>query len=254
MSAMPTLRAHTLLVGGDDRPPVILVHGAANSGRVWTFWQDELAGHGWSSHAIDLRGHGASAAADLGITRMADYADDVIAFARTLRQAPVLVGWSMGGLVAMMAAMLCHARACVGLAPSTPARAFDASVALRTGVFGPEEYGIAGRDPDRQPSMADLDREERIMALESLGLESRIARDERKAGIVIAAAPCPVLVVTGTADTQWPRKRYDDLPFSADHFEADGVTHWGLVLNRRVLPRIGSVVSSWLEKSSRLPK
>jgi len=88
MSAMPTLRAHTLLVDNDDRPPVILVHGAANSRRVWTFWQDDLTRHGWSSHAIDLRGHGASAAADLGITRMADYADDVIAFARTLRQTP----------------------------------------------------------------------------------------------------------------------------------------------------------------------
>ena len=76
MSAMPTFRAQTLLVGGDDRPPVILVHGAAKSGRVWTFLQDELAHHGWSSRAIDLRGHGASTAADLGITRMADYADD----------------------------------------------------------------------------------------------------------------------------------------------------------------------------------
>jgi len=187
MSAMPTLRAHTLLVGGGDRPPVILVHGAANSARVWTFWQDELARHGWSSHAIDLRGHGASATADLGITRMTDYADDVIAFARTLRQAPVVVGWSMGGLVAMMAAMLCNARACVGLAPSTPARVFDASVALRTGVFGPEEYGIAGREPGCLPSMADLDREEGIVALESLGLESRMARDERPAGSDIAS-------------------------------------------------------------------
>jgi pimeloyl-ACP methyl ester carboxylesterase len=105
MSAMPALRAHTLLVGGDDRPPVILVHGAANSGHVWTFWRDELARRGWSSHAIDLRDHGTSAAADLAITRMADYVDDVIAFARTLRQAPVLVGWSMGGLVALIAAM-----------------------------------------------------------------------------------------------------------------------------------------------------
>jgi pimeloyl-ACP methyl ester carboxylesterase len=86
MSAMPTLSAHTLLAGGDQQPPLILVHGAANSGRVWSFWQDELARRGWSSHAIDLRGHGASGAADLGTTGMADYADDVVAFARTLRQ------------------------------------------------------------------------------------------------------------------------------------------------------------------------
>ncbi len=248
---MTTPRAQTLLVEGDLWPPAILVHGAANSRRVWTFWQEELARRGWSSHAIDLRGHGASATADLGTARMADYAADVVAFARTLMRPPVLVGWSMGGLVAMMAAAACNAQACVGLAPSTPARAFDASVRLRTGVFGPEEYGIADRDPDHQTSMADLDREERVVALGSLGLESRLARDERKAGIVIARAPCPVLVVTGTADTQWPRQRYDDLPFAADYAEIDGASHWGLVLNRRLLPSIGSLVGGWLEKNAR---
>jgi len=38
---------------------------------------------------------------------MADYADDLVALARTLRRPPVVVGWSMGGLVAMMAAAAC---------------------------------------------------------------------------------------------------------------------------------------------------
>ena len=59
------------------------------------------------------------------------------------------------------------------------------SVPLRDGVFGAEEYGIVDRDPDRQPAMVALDRDERLIALESLGLESRLARDERKAGIVL---------------------------------------------------------------------
>jgi pimeloyl-ACP methyl ester carboxylesterase len=250
MSGMALLRAHSLLAGGDERPAVILVHGAANSARVWAYWQDELARRGWSSHALDLRGHGASAAVDLSATRMADYADDVVALARTLRRPPVLVGWSMGGLVAMMAAVACDARACVGLAPSTPARTLDSSVPLRAGVFGPEEYGIVDRDPDRQPAMADLDRAERVVALESLGPESRFARDERKAGSVVRDVPCPVLIVTGTADTQWPRQRYDDLHFPADHVTIDGASHWGLVLNRRLLSGIASAVMSWLEKTT----
>ena len=59
------------------RPPIVLVHGAANSAVVWRFWQAELAVRGWSSWALDLRGHGGSDAADLGRTTMADYADDV---------------------------------------------------------------------------------------------------------------------------------------------------------------------------------
>jgi len=223
MPGMPTLRAHAVLVGNDEQSPVILVHGAANSGRVWAYWQDELARRGW----------------------------DVVALARTLRQPPVLVGWSMGGLVAMMAAAACHARACVGLAPSAPTRTFDSAVPLRPGVFGPEEYGIVDRDPERQPAMADLDRDERVVALESLGRESRFARDERKAGVVIGDAPCPVPIVTGTADTQWPRERYDDLPFAADRIDIGGASHWGLVLNRRLLPGMGSAVTSWLEKNVR---
>jgi|SRR5262245_4349871 len=158
MSGTVALRAHSLLSSADARPPVILVHGAANSARVWAFWQDDLASRGWSSHAIDLRGHGASAPAELETTRMADYADDVVALAGTLREPPVLLGWSMGGLVALMAATACRARACVGLAPSAPARTLDSAVPLRVGTFGPEEYGIVDRDPERQPAMADLDR------------------------------------------------------------------------------------------------
>lgn len=245
---MIRLNVQTTLAG-DDHPPLILVHGAANSARVWKFWQEELAARGWSSHALDLRGHGASEPVDLSNTGMADYAEDVVTLARELRRPPVLVGWSMGGLVAMMAASSCGAIACVGLAPSMPARARDDSVPLRSGVFGPEEYGIVDRDPDRQPMMSDLEGEERTVALASLGSESRRARDERTAGVVIEALGCPLLVVTGTADSQWPRARYDRLHLARRHLEADGASHWGLVLNRRVLPALVSAVVDWLAGS-----
>jgi len=244
----PGLRVLSHVVGDGDKPPVILVHGAANSAHVWTFWQDELARRGWSSHAIDLRGHGHSGPIDLGTTKMEDYVDDVVTIARTLGRDPVVLGWSMGGLVAMMAAARCGARACVGLAPSTPVRVRDASITLRTGVFGAEEYGITGRDPDRQPAMPDLDRPERSIALESLGPESRLARDERQAGIVVGRIACPLLIVTGTADQQWPRRRYDDLPIPADHIAVEDASHWGLVLNRRLLPVMASAVTAWFER------
>src|SRR2546422_11671929 len=158
---MGSLAVSGLVAQGSDRLPLILVHGSVNSARVWTFWQHELVRRGWSSYAVDLRGHGRNEPLDLSDTRMADYVEDVVTFAGELRRAPILVGWSMGGLVAIMAAGECQALACVGLAPSTPARHRDPSVTLGTGVFGPEEYGIVDRDPDRQPTMLDLDREER---------------------------------------------------------------------------------------------
>src|SRR5687768_10392690 len=117
----------------DDRPPIVLVHGAANSAAIWTFWMRELAARGWSSYAVDLRGHGASESTDLSRVGMADYAADVTRLVEQLGRRPVVLGWSMGGLIALMVAAAGRAAACVALAPSTPARAVDPSVALRTG-------------------------------------------------------------------------------------------------------------------------
>jgi pimeloyl-ACP methyl ester carboxylesterase len=232
-----------------DRPPIVLVHGAANSAAVWTFWQRELAARGRASYAIDLRGHGHSDPVDLSRTSMRDYAADVATLAKQLRQPPVVVGWSMGGLVAMMVSASEPASACVALAPSLPTRQAHASAVLRPGEFGPEEYGITSHDPGEQPAMPDLDREERVIALTSLGRESRLARDERRRGVVIEALTCPLLVLTGTLDRQWPRKRYEGLCLAADHLVVDGASHWGLVLNRRVLPWTVSRVVQWLEQA-----
>ena len=230
-------------------PPVILVHGAANSAQVWTFWQREFAAHGWPSYAIDLRGHGRSDPVDLSHTSMHDYAADVRSLALQLQRTPIVMGWSMGGLVAMMVAAEGAARACVALAPSAPAQRIDRAVVLRTGEFGPEEYGIMSRDPENQRAMPDLDQEARVIALGSLGRESRLARDERQAGIVIESLPCPLLIVTGTADTQWPRQRYDDLGLQADYLSVEGASHWGLVLNRSALATMIPAVLRWMAQT-----
>ena len=228
------------------RPPVVLVHGAANSAGVWRYWLDELAGRGWPAYAMDLRGHGASTSIDLSRVRMNEYVDDVAALVGQLGRGPVLIGGSMGGLVAIMAAARGLASACVGLAPSSSARSADPAAWLRPGEFGPEEYGIVSRDPADQPAMPDLDREERTGALASLGRESRWARDERARCVVVDSLPCPLLIVTGTDDRQWPRERYAALGLPADLIEADGASRWGLILSRRTLATLVPTVADWL--------
>ncbi len=184
---------------------------------------------------------------------MADYADDVTMVARHFGPPPVLVGWSMGGLAALMAASRGGVDAWIGLGPSPPARARDPALPRRAGTFGPEEYGITSRDVADQPTMPDLDEAERMVALASLGEESRYARDDRKAGIVVPSLACPALVVAGTADQTFPPATYSDLPFAADVIVAEGASHWGLVLNRRALARIVPAVLSWLEKRLAMP-
>ncbi len=156
------------------------------------------------------------------------------------------MGWSMGGLVAMMVAASSNCAACIGLAPSTPTLTLDASVEIRDGEFGAEEYGITSDDPADQRAMPDLDLEERKVALASLGRESRRARDERKAGVVIESLPCPLLIVTGSDDGQWPTSHYNGLWLDADMHEVAGTSHWGLVLSRRALATVLPVVTDWV--------
>ena len=238
---------------GNDRPPVVLVHGAANSARVWTFWQRELAARGWSAYAIDLRGHGDSDTIDLSHTSMRDYAEDVSLLVSQLKRPPVLVGWSMGGLVAAMVASEGTASACVLLEPSPPTRQCDESVELRTGEFGAEEYGIVSHDLDDQPTMPDLDREERRIALASLGRESRLARDERRRrGVVVKTVRCPLLVVQGALDGENTSPSHDDVWPGADYLTVEGASHWGLALNRRALVRAIPAVLRWIESTGRV--
>jgi pimeloyl-ACP methyl ester carboxylesterase len=244
------LSVRSLLAPSSSRPPVVLVHGAANSAGVWRFWQADLAERGWSSWALDLRGHGASAARDLARTSMSDYADDVLALTRELARPAVLIGWSMGGLAAMLAAARGPAAAFVGLAPSPPTRRRDDSVPLRAATFDATEYGVTSADPADQATMRDLDLDERRVALASLGLESRLARDERKAGVVLTTLPCPALVVASTGDATFPPPTYADLSVPAEHVVVEGASHWGLVLNRRLLATLVPRVTAWLERVS----
>ena len=237
----------------NSRLPIILVHGAANSSSVWKFWRQDLTTHGWPSYAINLRGHGDGDSTDLSYTSMSDYAEDVLSLIKEFKGLPVLIGWSMGGLIAMMAGAMGKVAACVTLAPSMPARRIDPSIELRIGEFTALEYGITSKDPGHQPAMPDLDLEERNIALASLSGESRLARDERRRGVVIEKLPCPLLIVTGTLDTQWPRQRYDNLWLKADHLSVEGASHWGLVLNRRSLAKTIPAVLQWLERATQPP-
>ena len=247
MSLGPNIAVRSVLPAeGPTRPPIILIHGAANSSEVWTFWQCRLAEHGWASHAIDLRGHGRSSHLDLSTTSMYDYATDIRSLASGLANKPILMGWSMGGLVAMMVAATGGATACVTLAPSMPAQVTDEYITLRTGEFGPEEYGIVSLDPEDQRGMADLDLEERSIALTSLCRESRLARDQRGAGIVVQSLTCPFLLVTGTEDRAWPLERYRDLWLDGEQQQVQGASHWGLVLNRRAMSGAVPAVEQWL--------
>jgi pimeloyl-ACP methyl ester carboxylesterase len=182
---------------------------------------------------------------------MADYISDVETAMAQLSRPPVLLGWSMGAVIAMMVAERGGAAACVALEPSALARKHDEGAVLREGVFGGEEYGITSKSLDDQPAMPDLDREEREIAIASICSESRYARDERRlAGIVIQSMPCPLLMINGPHRRKEDPHRWDNFWLKCDFMHPEEGSHWGLVLNRRLLNNLIPEVCQWMEQAT----
>ncbi len=102
-------------------PSVIFVHGAFCGGWAFERFKGPFEAKGFRCLSPDLRGHGASDRPDavIGLS-MADYATGLGALIAAEPAPPILIGHSMGGLVAQMAAGRAKVAALVLLAPSPP--------------------------------------------------------------------------------------------------------------------------------------
>jgi pimeloyl-ACP methyl ester carboxylesterase len=100
------------------QPTAIMVHGAFCGGWAFDAFRAPFEAAGYACLTPDLRGHGPGQPA-AGVS-MSDYADDVAALIRAQPAPPVLIGHSLGGLVAQMAATRAQVHALVLLAPSAP--------------------------------------------------------------------------------------------------------------------------------------
>jgi pimeloyl-ACP methyl ester carboxylesterase len=96
------LRHHVYESGAPGAEPILLIHGNAASAR---FYEHLLARLGARYHCVapDLRGYGASEAKPADATRgLRDFSDDIEALAQALGwESFHLVGWSLGGNIAM---------------------------------------------------------------------------------------------------------------------------------------------------------
>ncbi|MBI1684727.1 alpha/beta hydrolase [Caulobacter hibisci] len=148
------------------KAPVIMVHGAFCGG--WTFdtfrAPFEAAGH--TVLTPDLPGH-APGGSTVGLS-MSDYAREIARLIRTCETPPILIGHSMGGLVAQLAASRASVDRLILLAPSPPWGVHGASLeeavsAVSLYALGP--YWLQAVAPDygvvRRYSLDRLPRETR---------------------------------------------------------------------------------------------
>jgi pimeloyl-ACP methyl ester carboxylesterase len=139
---------------------VLLLHGGGQTRHSWRHTGQRLATGGWAALAIDARGHGDSdwhPGGDYSIDAMVA---DLRAVVATLGERPALVGASMGGMTALLAAGtdpgLARALVLVDVAPTIePAGTAEIMDFMRSGAGGFSSLGeaaeaVAAYNPNRR--------------------------------------------------------------------------------------------------------
>lgn len=122
----PALR----VAGAPGRPTLLFLHGAFVTHEPWRPWLARLGARGWPGLAVARRGRLGFGPAQAKGLRFQDYLEDTLRVIDTLDQPPVLVGHSLGALLAQKAAELGRARALVLLSPAPAAMLTAQPVAL----------------------------------------------------------------------------------------------------------------------------
>ena len=188
---------------------VLLVHGYFATARVFEDWLTVFGERGIPAYALNLRGRqGSRPEVDLGKATIQDFVDDLAAVATHLEH-PIVVGHSMGGLLAQCVAErgLAHAAALITPAPPRGISVLSPGLIVRQLRYLPAILGArlvrpASRDlnalvlnhvpPDQRPSVfrqlvPDSGRAGRDMSITGVPVDARRVR-------------CPMFVVGADDD------------------------------------------------------
>ena len=191
-----------------SKPAVLFLHGAGGGGWEWNIWARVFRAQGFDTHAPDLL------PSDYGLaeTTLDDYHQQVQQYLLSMASPRVIVGASLGGLLALMNAD--HADAMVLINPIPPAP-FHLQTPVREKYpeIIPWESGASLWGTRR--SLFDADEMTCLYAFRHWRDESGEVVNAAMAGIEIVLPNCPLLVMASEQDK--------DIAFAISKIVADNL-------------------------------
>jgi non-heme chloroperoxidase len=231
--------------------PVLFIHGMW--GGAW-FWRDFLrrfAERGYHGYALDLRGrHGSRPVPDIGKVSLADAQEVALALAN-----PILVGHSLGGLLAMKLAESSRPPAVVAITPAPPrgvlpslSREFLRAaltrlpLALLRRPIPPVDGGILPAEVNLVPP-EERERLQKLMVPES----GRMLLDLVLGGLAVGRLPCPLLMLGAAQDRVIPTAMVRRIArkYAADYREYAEFGH--NIIVEFGWERVAGDIMDWLE-------
>ncbi len=191
---------------------ILLIHGMWTTASFWEYYSNFFAGKGCNTKAVTLLYHGYSTdrLKDIGVM---DYVKQVAEEPGKVADKPVIIGHSMGALIAQKLAEKGLAAKLVLIAPSAPKgisvmkpsvlRTFSANISnilLKKPFIIPPGNAVYGL-------MNTMSQEEQTRVYRDFVYESALAAYEIVRGRITIAdskVTCPVLVIAGGQDRATP--------------------------------------------------
>ena len=226
-------------------PPLVCVHGAGGGGWEYDVWKPVAKQEGVPAFVapdlVPTRG-------DYAQTTWADYASQVQAWTKEAAKGtprPVLVGASMGGLLALCSAPVVRPSAIL-LINSVPPRG------VQTKPRPPADYPSVvqwanGSVKDTRDALPDGDEKTVQWAAPKWRDESGQVMNDMASGIAAVKPTCPVLCILGTADTDVSYATGLALAAwsKADIHAYNGMSHIGPLMGKRA-ESVARAAFAWL--------
>jgi len=245
---------------------IFMIHGMFAGGWVWENYRKYFEERGYRCITPTLRHHGTPLGAppppQLGTTGLLDYAGDLEKEIRRLDRLPVIMGHSMGGLIAQILASRGLARSLVLLAPAAPRGINPVSFTVLKSVWKNRTRFVFWDEPMR-PTLEGavystlhlLSEDEQKKVFQKFTYESGRAAWEiafpyfdfgKASRVDESKVKCPVLVIAGSEDRLVPAKVSKKVAekYGAAYKEYGNHAHW--ILGEPGWENIAKYIYEWM--------
>jgi pimeloyl-ACP methyl ester carboxylesterase len=237
----------------EKRPPLVFVHGAYTGSWMWSKYIPRFIQKGWRCYVMNLRGHYKSRAVDLTGISFEDYLEDIREVVAECGEAPILISFSLGGILCQKIAEAADLKGLI-LVDSSISREVNEIVPYDI-VFENDLELVQSAPVRDEVSSIDESEEDILFQRKYLSMESAKAilacgcwiKGIKGISVDNSLITCPVLVIKSVNNHGDDRRGRAE----AEHLRGEycgfrNTTHTGLLVGRRYA-EIADRIMEWLE-------
>ncbi|TVX99986.1 alpha/beta fold hydrolase [Cohnella terricola] len=237
-----------------NRPPLLFVHGAFTGSWMWSKYISHFVGEGWKCYVMNMRSHYKSRALDMTVITFEDYLEDIKEIIAECGVPPILIGFSMGGILSQKLAETVPIAGLV-LIDSVISREVHEEVPypelgqMTTDLVVPAP--VRDEQISIDESAEDIEFQRKYLAMESSKAFNAFIFTAESKGISInsGSITCPCLVIKAVNSENDDRQGR----VAAEHLRGEykglwNTTHTGVLIGQRYRESVETILD-WLKKS-----